>query len=111
MVMETYAERLQREEKMTNYDMDAMRRKQEFAEGLVEHEKKTVHDTRILGKDEEAWTAIDVEIPDEDFIKIAHAPHTRDITINKMVNLILKDGIKNAEYRFEHGKQFLTENN
>ena len=35
MVMETYAERLQREEKMTNYDMDAMRRKQEFAEGLV----------------------------------------------------------------------------
>ena len=35
----------------------------------------------------------------------------RDITINKMVNLILKDGIKNAEYRFEHDKQFLTENN
>ena len=109
--METYAERLQREEKMTNYDMDAMLRKQEFAEGLVEHEKKTVHDTRILGKDEEAWTAIDVEIPDEDFIKIAHAAHPRDITINKMGNLILKDGIKNTEYRFEHGKQFLTENN
>ena len=55
-----------------------------------------------IGKDEEPWTAIDIEIPDKDFIKIAHAAHTRDITINKMVNIILKDGIKNAEYRFEH---------
>jgi len=115
--METYAERLQREEKMTNYDMDEMRRrddeqrKKEFAQDLNEHEKKSVHDTRLLGKDEEAWTAIDVEIPDEDFIKLAHAAHTRDITINKMVNLILKDGIKHVQYKFEHGKQFLTENN
>ena len=102
---------------MTNYDMDEMRRrddeqrKKEFGKDIVEHEKRSVHDTRTLGKDEEPWTAVDIEIPDEDFIKIAHAAHTRDITINKMVNLILKDGIKNAEYRFEHGKQFLTENN
>ncbi|HIK66997.1 MAG TPA: hypothetical protein EYF95_03375 [Flavobacteriales bacterium] len=55
-----------------------------------------------VGQDEEPWTAIDVEIPDKDFIRIAHAAHTRDITINKMVNIILKDGIKTAEYRFEH---------
>ena len=55
-----------------------------------------------IGKGEEPWTAIDVEIPDKDFIRIAHAAHTRDITINKMVNIILKDGIKDAEYRFEH---------
>ena len=81
---------------------DDERRKKEFGKDMIEHEKKSVHDTRILGKDEAAWTAIDVEIPDEDFIKIAHAAHTRDITINKMVNLIIKDGIKNAEYRFEH---------
>ena len=107
---------------MTNYDMDELRRqgkvpdlekRKEFAKDINEDEKKSVHDTRILGKDEEAWTAIDVEIPDEDFIKIAHAAHTRDITINKMVNIILKNGIKDAEYRFEHDSkpQFLTENN
>ena len=104
---------------MTNYDMDEMRRrdderrKKEFGKDMIEHEKRSVHDTRILGKDEAAWTAIDVEIPDEDFIKIAHAAHTRDITINKMVNIILKNGIKDAEYRFEHDSkpQFLTENN
>jgi len=107
---------------MTNYDMDELRRqgkvqdlekRKEFAKDINEGEKKSVHDTRILGKDEEPWTAIDVEIPDEDFIRIAHAAHTRDITINKMVNIILKNGIKDAEYRFEHDSkpQFLTENN
>ena len=90
---------------------DDEQRKKDFGKDIVEHEKRSVHDTRTLGKDEEPWTAVDIEIPDEDFIKIAHAAHTRDITINKIVNLILKDGIKNAEYRFEHGKQFLTENN
>ena len=102
---------------MTNYDIDEMRRrdderrKKEFGKDMIEHEKRSVHDTRILGKDEEPWTAIDVEIPDEDFIRIAHAAHTRDITINKMVNIILKNGIKDAEYRFEHDSkpQLLTE--
>ena len=89
---------------MTNYDMDAMQRRSEFAKDIIEHENQREKKSRSveIGKDEESWTAIDVEIPDEDFIKIAHAAHTRDITINKMVNLIIKDGIKNAEYRFEH---------
>ena len=102
---------------MTNYDMDELRRrdderrKKDFGKDLVEHEKRSVHDTRTLGKDEEPWTAVDIEISDEDFIKIAHAAHTRDITINKMVNIILKDGIGKAEYRFEHDSkpQLLTE--
>ena len=95
---------------MTNYDMDELRRqgkvpdlekRREFAKDIIEGENKWPKSVK-LGKGEEAWTAIDVEVPDEDFIKIAHAAHTRDITINKMVNLIIKDGIKNAEYRFEH---------
>jgi hypothetical protein len=55
-----------------------------------------------VGKEEEPWTAVDIELPDEDFMKIAQEAHRRDITINKMVNIILKDGIKTAEYRFEH---------
>ena len=88
---------------MTNYDMDEIERQRERerrSRGIRPENEwpKSVE----LGKGEEAWTAIDVEVPDEDFIKIAHAAHTRDITINKMVNLIIKDGIKNAEYRFEH---------
>ena len=105
---------------MTNYDMDELRRqgkvpdlekRKEFAKDINEDEKKSVHDTRILGKDEEPWTAIDVEIPDEDFIKIAHAAHTRDTTINQMVNIMLKKSIEKAEYKFEHDSkpQLLTE--
>ena len=44
-------------------------------------------------------------------MRIAHEAHRRDVTINKMVNIILKGGLNNAEYRFEHGndKQLLKE--
>ena len=55
-----------------------------------------------IGKEEEPWEAVDIELKDKDFMKIAREAHKRDITINKMINIILKDGIKNAEYRFEH---------
>ena len=88
---------------MTNYDMDELRKQ--------EHEKvknklsgkwpKSVE----LGKDEEPWTAIDIELKDEDFVKIAYEAHVRDITFNKMALLILKDGMKDLEYRFEHGNK------
>ncbi len=85
---------------MTNYDMDELRRR--------EHEKvknklsskwpKSVE----VGKEEEPWVAVDIEITDENFMRIAREAHARDITINKMVNIILRDGIKTAEYRYEH---------
>jgi len=39
------------------------------------------------------------EVEDEDFLKIAQEAHARDITFNKMINIILKTGIKDAEYR------------
>ena len=89
---------------MTNYDMDAMQRRSEFAKDIIEHENQREKKSRSveIGKDEESWTAIDVEIPDEEFIKLAYAAHSRDITINKMVNLMLKSSIKDLEYRFEH---------
>ena len=58
-----------------------------------------------IDKEEEPWVTVDVELKDEDFLRIAHEAHSRDITINKMINIILKDGIKNAEYRFEHNSK------
>ena len=56
----------------------------------------------MAGKDEEPWTAIDIEMRDEDFMKIAQEAQRRDITFNKMINILLKKSIKDAEYRFEH---------
>ena len=111
--METYAERLQKrkESEMTNYDMGEIERQRErerMSRG-IRPENQSVE----IGKGEEPWTAVDIEIEDEDFMKIAREAHDRDITFNKMVNIILRDGIKHAEYRFEHQPkpQLLNEDN
>ena len=102
-----------------------LEKRRKFAEDIIESEKPNIqytHEQMItrekksrgikpenewpksikLGKDETPFTAIDIELPDDDFRKIALQAHERDITFNKMALLILKDGIKNAEYRFEH---------
>ena len=81
---------------MTNYDMDEIER-------LKEREKMSRGIRSVeLGKDEKPFTAVDIELPDDDFMRIAREAHERDITFNKMINIILKDGINQVEYRFEH---------
>ena len=116
--METYAERLQKEKEkeMSNYDMDELRRqgkvpdlkkRKEFAKDIIEHEKRSVK----LGKEETPHLAIDIELPDEIFRRLALQAHERDITFNKLAINILKKGLSDAEYRFEHDDkpQLLTE--
>ena len=102
-MIETYADRLQKrkENTMTNYDMDEIERQRERerrSRGIKPNWPQSVE----LGKDEKPFTAVDIELRDEDFTMIALEAHERDITFNKMINIILKDGIKQAEYRFEH---------
>ena len=92
---------------MTNYDMDEIER-------LKEREKMSRGIRSVeLGKDEKAFTAVDIELPDDDFKRVALQAHERDITINKMVGLIIKDGLGKVEYRFEHHPkpQLLNEDN
>ena len=101
-MMETYAERLQKrkEQKMSNYDLDEIERQRErerMSRG-IRPENQSVE----LGKDETPYTAVDIEISYNDFRRVALQAHERDITFNKMVGLILKDGLGKAEYRFEH---------
>ena len=102
MVMETYADvlRKRKEQKMSNYDMDEIERQRErerMSRG-IRPENQSVE----LGKNETPHTAVDIELPDDEFMRIAREAHERDITFNKMFNIILKDGINQAEYRFEH---------
>ena len=85
---------------MTNYDMDEIERQRE-RERRSRGIRPAITSIEI-GKDEVPHTAVDIEITDEDFMKVAQEAQRRDITFNKMVNIILKDGLKNAEYRFEH---------
>ena len=121
-MIKTYAEVLEEEErkKMTNYDMDEIRRQKDREQRAVESglkitsiKDRKITDSMTLGKDEEPWTAINVEIPEEDFLRIAHQAHTRDITVNKMVNIMIKKSMKDIEYRYEHNNepQLLNEDN
>ena len=91
-MMETYAERLQKrkEEKMSNYDMDEIER---------ERDRNAFASVKI-GEEPEA--AVTVELPDDVVLKLALQAHERDITLNKMCGIVLKDSLKNLEYRYEH---------
>ena len=105
MVMETYAEILnkRKEEKMSNYDMDEIERQRERerkSRGIKP--ENTWPQSVKLGKNETLSTAVDIELPDDDFRRIALQAHERDITFNKMIGIMLKDGLGKVEYRFEH---------
>ena len=81
---------------MSNYDLDEIER-------LKERERMSRGIRSVeLGKDEKPFTAVDIELSDDDFKRVALQAHERDITFNKMVGLILKDGLSKTEYRFEH---------
>jgi len=93
-MMETYAERLQKRKrgKMSNYDMDEIERERDrnaFASAKV-----------TIPEDSEA--VVNVELPDKVILKLALQAHERDITLNKMCGIALKDSLKNLEYRYEH---------
>ena len=93
MTIETYAEILQKrkEEKMSNYDMDEIER---------ERDRNAFASVKIGNEEPEA--AVTVELPDDVVLKLALQAHERDITLNKMCGIVLKDSLKNLEYRYEH---------
>ena len=81
----------EREEKMSNYDMDE-----------IEREKDRNSFASVKIGDEEPEAAVTVELPDDVVLKLALQAHERDITLNKMCGIVLKDSLKNLEYRYEH---------
>ena len=93
MTIETYAEILQKRKrgKMSNYDMDEIER---------ERDRNSFASVKI--GDEEPEAAVTVELPDDVVLKLALQAHERDITLNKMCGIVLKDSLKNLEYRYEH---------
>ena len=112
--METYAERLQREgrKQMTNYDMDELRRqgkvpdlekRREFAKDIIESEEdRDAFASVKIGDTEPEERSVEIELPDKDLLKLALAAHDRNITLNKMCGIVLKDSLKGLEYRYEH---------
>ena len=92
MTIETYAEILQKrkEEKMSNYDMDEIER---------ERDRNAFASVKI---GEESEAVVTVELPDDVILRLSLQAHERDITLNKMCGIALKDSLKNLEYRYEH---------
>ena len=94
--METYAERLQKRkgEKMSNYDMDEIER---------ERDRNSFASVKIgESKSKEATTEVEIELSHDDLLILTLAAHDRDITLNQLCNSVLKDSLKDLEYRFEH---------
>ncbi len=93
-MMETYAERLQKrkKEKMTNYDLDELER---------ERDRNAFASVKI-GEPKEATTEVEIELSNDDLLVLTLAAHDRDITLNQLCNSVLKDSLKDLEYRFEH---------
>lgn len=44
-----------------------------------------------------AEDTLTIELSDEDFLILAHAAHERDITLNQLMNNILKEGLAREE--------------
>ena len=91
---------------MTNYSQDEddrRRDRQERADRVNVFAKERNRTLSVeIGKDEKPQRVVDIEITDDDFRRVALQAHERDITINKMVGLIIKDGLGKVEHRFEH---------
>ncbi len=88
---------------MTNYDMDEierLREREKRSRGI--RPENTWPQSVELGKDETPYTAVDIELSDDDFRRVALQAHERDITFNKMVGIMLKDGLQSVEDGFEH---------
>jgi len=92
-MIETYAERLQKrkEKTMTNYDMDELERQRD-------REKKS----RGIVLEDKIEAAVTIGLPDKDLLRLALAAHDRNITLNKMCGIVIKDSLKNLDYKFEH---------
>ncbi len=129
-MMETYADRLKREgrKQMTNYDMDALRRKEQEkvernlsnadydgmlgqTDGMDEPvsnmppedwEKRRAFAQDLIDSEKEKTVDIEIEISDDDFMHLAKAAHERDITLNQLCVDVLKSSFDDLDYRFEH---------
>ena len=91
---------------MTNYSQDEEDR---INDRLTRAKRNVVNSVKI-GNDETPQRVVDIEITDDDFRRVALHAHERDITINKMVGIIIKDGLRSSEQIFERPQtQLLNE--
>ena len=135
-MIETYAERLEREEKekMTNYNFDEMKRQEK---AKVERNLGSADYDGCLGQtdipsvnpkwnerrsDEDMTekmkefaqdildheSTIEIKLDDGDLLHLAKAAHERNITLNQLCNNIIKGSFDDLDYRFEHSSKHVV---
>jgi len=82
---------------MTNYDMDELERRNL----LVQHHQERERKSRGIRPEDEDHS-VEIELPQKDILKLALLAHEKNVTLNTVCIDILKQGIKDGEYRFEH---------
>ena len=103
---------------MADYNRDEMRRQEKRlleakkSQQIVDSMRDDTEWPQSVKIGEEEFRTIDIDIDDNLFLKVAKAAHERDITINTMINNIIKDKLHDLDYKFEHNPkpQFLAEN-
>ncbi len=104
---------------MADYNRDEMRRQEKRlseakkSQQIVDSMRDDTEWPQSVKIGEEEFKTIEIDIDDNLFLKIAKAAHERDITINSMINNIIKDKLlRDLDYKFEHNPkpQFLAEN-
>ena len=132
-MIETYAERLEREEKekMTNYDFDEMKRQEkakvernlasaDYDGSLGQTDIPSVNPKWNERRSDEDMTEkmkefsediidhesrIEIKLDDDDLLHLAKAAHERNITLNQLCNNIIKGSFDDLDYRFEHSSK------
>ena len=102
---------------MADYNRDEIRRQErklkdaKRSQQIVDSMRTSKEWPQSVKIGEREYETFEIDISDDLFLKVAKQAHARDITFNTMVHTIIKDGLKDAEYRFEHDTkpQFLTE--
>ena len=56
-------------------------------------------------KKENKMEEIEFELDNKTILKLALLAHEKNITLNDLIVDVLKQGIKDGEYRFEHDKR------
>ena len=55
-----------------------------------------------IGEPKEATTEVEIELPESELLTLTLLAHEKDITLNQLVNNVLRDTLKDFEYKFEH---------
>ena len=77
---------------MADYNRDEMERKEK------------------LGKDELPYKCIELELDDKQIVSLALMAQNRDITLNKMIGIALRDGLERINQSTPGDPQLLAEN-